>query len=335
MARRGGASCAGSTCCESRVLFFVAIFSIVGITLCMSILYRQLSLPSPSPALVSSKVKNVGTDFVSVNAALKHVSEVRQRTDSSVWGSTLQFPTQWMSYYWVVLTQMMQGKVEAICEVGMGPGYSALMLLAATTTPFAAGEEPDWTRGAHFFEFDIGIQARDGYGIQKKAAHQYILDTFGPGRASFLFGDSATSVKNADGDIATKRMKDEMASIYRNGTLNEGAQDLPGGRGRLKGLVCDVVHIDGLHTREGVLRDIRALRDVSHRDTKVLLDDVNMPELKKAIEEDARGILRIETKVAIQSPRPEDAVSAGLLDERFGPRRAITKTFVVARFLYA
>ena len=103
-------------------------------------------------------------------------------------------------------------------EIGLGPGYSAIMLLVATT-------EGKWNEGATLVEFDLGLEADqgDGYGPRKKIAHKYIQKVFEK-RARFIFGNS-----------------DKTLPAFQK-----------------EGKKCDVIHIDGSHNKEGVITDLKS-----------------------------------------------------------------------------
>ena len=76
------------------------------------------------------------------------------------------------------------------------------------------------------------------------------------------------------------------------------------------GYKCDLVYIDGCHHKEPTFIDITNFRKLATKDTVVLLDDLEFPGVREAIEEAiAKGLLE---------PFVECILGEVLIDQRFG-----------------
>lgn len=209
-----------------------------------------------------------------------HMLNLRNgQPDRAKWGSIGGFQSQWLAYFhWVQSawfdhrSSMLSSsnyhgdeKAEApfrICEVGFGPGLSALLFLVATTSGEPTSTADPWKHGAEVINFDLGQMPGDLYGPAKAVAYRYIRNTFGQRRFRSIVGDS------------TK-------------TVPEFARSHPAS--------CNVIHIDGNHGHRGVLTDLRKTRALATRNTILLMDDVSMPGVRHAIDDACRQrLIRIE-----------------------------------------
>ena len=110
-----------------------------------------------------------------------------------MWGSTADLPAQWMTNFNVVRSlykaAYRAGRSFHMCEIGFGPGYSALSWLAATTRDCSQPQD-----GGEFTEFSLPISKSEAYAAEARASHHIILQTFPRRRAKFVWGSSSESV---------------------------------------------------------------------------------------------------------------------------------------------
>merc|ERR550537_1258667 len=71
-----------------------------------------------------------------------------------------------------------------ICEVGFGPGFSAILFLAAST------DEQERTKGGVLHEFTLDIEGSKFYKESATCSKNLIGEVFGTSRVNFYFGDS-------------------------------------------------------------------------------------------------------------------------------------------------
>lgn len=101
-------------------------------------------------------------------------------------------------------------------------------------------------KNSRYVSFDIGNFGPVTYYNTTVAMLQRVF----PGQIDFILGDSAATVPN-------------FAST--------------------KGRVCDIISVDGDHSKEGALRDIMSIQSISKRGALVLMDDVNLEGPKYAL----------------------------------------------------
>ena len=160
-------------------------------------------------------------------------------------------------------TQVQQlKKGQRMCEVGFGAGLSTLGYLRAN---------PDIT----LLTFDLwtDTQARqsatDEYLQQRKEiSYKYLKKHFGD-RWTLVKGDS----------------KDEIPKYIAEHP----------------GLECDLIHIDGEHTRKGLFIDLVYFQRLATLEHSVLIDDLQYDDLQRGVRDYAQGIRRYE---CFSTPKP-------------------------------
>ena len=177
-----------------------------------------------------------------IRNAYWHMLNLRNSQPFEAWGGSIfDFPSQWQTYFWYTSMKYIENQNMNICEIGIGPGYSALNFLVATTSG-------PWTEGAKLFQFDIGF--KHSYKKRKKIALEYFNKYFN-GRIFQYWGDSSKVVKK----------------FARNNTE----------------FICDIVHIDGAHTLNGLMEDIQAMKLLVRNNSIVFIDDYQLHPLRTAI----------------------------------------------------
>jgi len=142
----------------------------------------------------------------------------------------------------------------------------------------STSSDASWKKGATFHLFDI---CRETPKKKQMYARRYLEKTFGD-RFHLHCGDSAETVE------------------------------------AMKELRCDVVHIDGDHRKEGVLKDIAIMHKRTSPGALVFMDDLDYPAIKEAVQENSH-ILEILAKVetthvdfnlqSVRHRKPEDGRS--------------------------
>lgn len=166
-----------------------------------------------------------------------------------------------------------------ICEVGFGPGYSAILFLVAST------DEHEQTKGGVIHEFTLDIEKSGYYKESAACSKKLIHEVFGESRANFSFGQSADS-----------------AVSFRE-THGSG--------------FCDIIHIDGDHNYEGVRADIQNFLHLADEKTRFLFDDLSSPGVKQAVDEFvANGLLSWDIQTTSYAEDP-DAVDGNFTYQNF------------------
>jgi len=192
----------------------------------------------------------------------------RRRT----YGSIADFPVQFFVNLQVAAKLHRQRSNQSrphfnICEVGFGPGYSAIMFLAGTSEDC---RRPS-LGGGMLYEFSHECENSVHYSHDCKVSKQFILDTFGKDRVDFRFGDSGFTIPS-----------------FANSLQNKTAD------------FCDVIHIDGEHSTVGLERDIQFMKWLAGRETIWLFDDLNMDKLRVAVDSAvSSGILKLDSNYTI------------------------------------
>ena len=148
--------------------------------------------------------------------------------------------------------------------------------------------------GASFHSFDNGL---DHEPHKKVAAYNYMNKVFG-GRVVFHFGPQSS---------------DEVRKVK--------ASD--------PSFVCDIVHIDADHSKEGVMKDIDAMHAVSHNSTILFMDDYNIKGISDALNA-KKNILEIDT-VYTQEGTADWMIQSA---ESRTPRK-VKKQYLVGHFKYS
>merc|ERR1712139_112263 len=71
---------------------------------------------------------------------------------------------------------------------------------------------------------------------------------------------------------------------------------------------CDVVHIDGAHSKVGVTNDLKNLKNISNKNALILLDDYDWSGVKQAIDDVIKenNLISIESIINIDDKIPQD-----------------------------
>ena len=104
------------------------------------------------------KLLQFDSTWSSLDMAYFHMLNVRNAHPFAGQGSIFDSSTQWQTYFWEAKKLFQKlGDDMTICEVGFGAGYSALMLLSATTSG-------PWKKGAKFVEFELSLNSNETSG---------------------------------------------------------------------------------------------------------------------------------------------------------------------------
>ena len=169
-------------------------------------------------------------------------------------GSLFFFGNQDMTYNDVFLHKQYNlfqfaRKAKSILEIGFNAGHStALMLLANPTSKI--------------LHFDIKEHA------YVDTCYEYLKSVFGADRfLGMTQGDSKATLPawiSATNPASTKQPP--KSHPYSNPTL------------------FDIIHIDGGHNDIDAISDIYYCKKLAHKDTIVIIDDYNMPNIKKVVD---------------------------------------------------
>jgi hypothetical protein len=143
-----------------------------------------------------------------------------------------------------------QPTVKRVCEVGFGNGFSSTNFLTAgnaTMISFDLFPQPN----QNMANTDQGTFMKF-MPLSQTAGRKFLERKF-PGRFQARVGYSSDSVP--------KFIKENP------------------------GYICDLIYIDGSHRYEPTLGDIRNFKALANKDTVLLFDDLDWPEVKRAVEE--------------------------------------------------
>lgn len=147
--------------------------------------------------------------------------------------------------------------------------------------------------GAAFHSFDNGLRNEPH---KKVAAYDYMTKVFG-GRVTFHFGPHSS---------------DEVRKVKESDPF----------------FLCDIVHIDADHSKEGVMKDLDAMHSVSHKNTILFMDDYNMKGISGALEA-KRDIVEIDA-VYTQDGSADFMIQSA---EAYMPKK-VTKHYILGHFKY-